>query len=113
MQNNNEKVSKRAIPVFPIATQSGLCMAHSDADKKKDRRSKSPVPSFRLLNYSYIGSLRSLFTLRYLILYILTLFKSLKSFHVQTGEMYEYILSVLSCNKAIAFLIVKPLYGSL
>ena len=43
----------------------------------------------------------------------LTLFQSLEALGLNGGEMYEYILSVLAGDKAIAFLRIEPFYRTL
>ena len=62
--------------------------------KKSPAQNAGPF-SIRLPNYSYIGCLRTLFALGNLILNTLSFFQSLKAFHVQAGEMYKNILSIL------------------
>lgn len=60
------------------------------------------------LQLCYVNSLRTLLTLNDVILYSSAFFKRFESFHVQSGVMYEYIMTSFIRNESIALLVVKP-----
>ena len=66
-----------------------------------------------LLKLYYVSSLHSASAFRYIIRNCLSLFESLEALALDCRKMYEYIRSVLTGNKTIAFFCVEPLYCTL
>src|SRR5690625_1550394 len=60
----------------------------------------------------YISSLRATFTFNNLESYFLTFFKRFKSFFLNSGIMYENIISFFNLNETVTFFCVKPFYYS-
>lgn len=87
--------------------------------KTQEKTKKSPAAICRgisvcstLLLY-YVSCLLAASTLNDIVGYSLTLFQSLEAIALDSGEMYEYILSILTGDEAIAFLRIEPLNSTL
>ena len=70
---------------------------------------KSLIISAEKLQFYDVGSLSSAIALDQIIRNCLTLFQGFEAFALNSGEMNENVLSVLTCDKAITFFSVEPL----
>nr|DAW86454.1 MAG TPA: hypothetical protein [Bacteriophage sp.] len=66
------------------------------------------LPPKPLLNYCYVGCLRSLGSINNIKFYGLSLYESLVTVHLQCAEMAEHVNSIFACNETIALCGVEP-----
>lgn len=62
------------------------------------------------LQLRYIYSLRSLSAVNDFVFNSSAFLEGLEAFHVQSGIVYEYIVTILIGDEAITFLVVEPFY---
>jgi hypothetical protein len=104
-------------PVQPrVSVRAGRCLVH-----KLDRRNKKGMPEIlsdnghffvRLDGLNVLG-LPALWSLGHVELHRLPFLQAAKAACLNSGEMHEDILAILSADEAIALGVVKPLYCSL
>ena len=57
-----------------------------------------------------VGSLRTARTFHDIELHILAFIEGLETFALDSGEMYEYVIAILTCDKTKTLVSVEPFY---
>lgn len=80
---------------------------------EKDRQNVLPVLRIQNLQLYYIAGLLAAGALNDLVADGLTLFQSLETIGLNSGEVYEYIFAVFTGDKTVTFLRIEPLNRTL
>ncbi len=102
------------IALYLTRVLSASCGQRFFCKKKRGCHRQPPLVDFiNLLLLNNVSGLRSTSALLNVISNSLTFFERLETFTLNSGEMYEYILSVFACDEAIALFSIEPLYSTL